>query len=814
MSEVLSLKIAGLNTNPNQYSAVSDGSLVIANNAVINRPGLADCRRGNKQYSELADISKLFKYKDTLLAFTTDTLWYDNAGTFTAYAGTFSQPAADYKMRGIQASSNFYFTTSAGIYKINSLTDTPKSAGIPPALDGTATLDGSAGFLDNNHGVAYRIVLGVKDPNNNLLLGAPSQRVIVYNTAGAARNVQLTFTLPAGLTTSYFYQIYRSYDVTSTSLVPADELFLVNEGNPSSADITAKSITVVDNTPFDLMGESLYTNATQQGIIKSNYPPPFCKDFDVYKNYCFFANTKQKQSYSLKVVAIGSPDGIQVDDTITIAGITYTAKAAENIAAAQFKVYTSGTLAENIEDTALSLCRVVNRYSSSVVYAYYMSGFEDLPGLIRFDERSIGGNSFALTSSRGDSYLPVLPVSGTTESSTAETRLNGLYFSKQNQPEHVPQTNYLLVGSADVAIDRIVALRDSLFIFKRDGIFRLSGDSPESFSVVMFDPTTSLISKDSAVAFNNAVYGWFDQGICAVADGGAQIISESINQELLELSSSNYPNFNQVTFGISYETDRKYIVYTNTSVNDTIATQAFVYNTLTNAWTKWTNSRTTGLIGSDDKLYCADASNVFVERKTHSKDDYADEEYDVTVAAMSYYDVTLSDASDCVVGYTLRQGNAFSIIEAIDGNIVTVKDNIVWSLGAAKVYKPIEFEIKFSPLHCGDPARMKHFQEIIFAFNNGLFNTTEGYFTSDVSYIEETVQLKGGLLAGWGQFPWGSLPWGVDTSKILNSRTYIPAEAAKAHHINIGLRLAESFINPMYMGFSLVFDWLSVNTQE
>src|SRR5574343_253381 len=96
MSEILNLQLKGLYTNPNSYSAVPDGSLVTADNVVIDRPSLIDVRRGNKLYStDVTNVSKLFKYKNRLIAFYDDTtLAYDSdgAGNFIDYSGTFTQP--------------------------------------------------------------------------------------------------------------------------------------------------------------------------------------------------------------------------------------------------------------------------------------------------------------------------------------------------------------------------------------------------------------------------------------------------------------------------------------------------------------------------------------------------------------------------------------------------------------------------------------------------------------------------------------------------------------------------------------------------
>jgi len=208
-------------------------------------------------------------------------------------------PDNGYKMRSLEALRNFYFTTSEGIYKLDSITSTPRKAGVVRALGGTGTTTGSTGFLLDDTAVAYRMVWGYIDENNNLLLGAPSQRVVVPNSSGGSRDVSLTFSIPAAITTEYFYQIYRTLGTVGAAVEPSDELQFVIEGNPTAGEISAKEFTVLDQTPYSLMRATLYTSPSQEGIANANLEPPYAKDMDIFKNSAFYANIKQKQRLTL-----------------------------------------------------------------------------------------------------------------------------------------------------------------------------------------------------------------------------------------------------------------------------------------------------------------------------------------------------------------------------------------------------------------------------------------------------------------------------------------------------------------------------------
>jgi len=68
---------------------------------------------------------------------------------------------------------------------------------------------------------------------------------------------------------------------------------------------------------------------------------------------------------------------------------TYTFSASENIAAKKVLISTLPTPAQQVDESARSLVRVINRNSSEVVYAYYLSGPNDVPGMILLESRSL-----------------------------------------------------------------------------------------------------------------------------------------------------------------------------------------------------------------------------------------------------------------------------------------------------------------------------------------------------------------------------------------------------------------------------------------
>jgi hypothetical protein len=952
LSQKLDLKIKGLYTSPNQFSAVPPGSLSVADNLVINAPDVLESRKGQKQYGTpltigSSQVEKLFNYASSLIVSYNNKMAYDSgSGVWVDYSGTYSPPSSDFKIRSLEALRNFYFTTSAGIYKIDALTNTPRKAGVVEALSGTAALSGVSGFLQNDTAVAYRLVWGYIDANNNLLLGAPSQRLVVANSSGGSRDVALTYLIPSSITTSYFYQIYRSNATLTAADEPNDELQLVIQGNPTAGEITAKSFSITDITPFSLMRATLYTSPSLEGIRNANYEPPFAKDMDVFKGSAFYANIRQKQALTIALISAGYPSlgyyvdastgtvsgsptlstiastanlrkgmravgtgipsgsviidipsgttvtinknatatasvSVEFQDRFSIGDVDYWGGTTNDVSTNTFLVYVAGTPAQNINQTALDLIQIINTSASNTtLYGYYISSVNDLPGQIVFKERSSGGASFSATSTAGTSFSPPLTAgtiftvntaaNPTVITSTAHglssgnqiyiydsnstPSINGLQtvtvinansfsvpvnvtvagtfgfyipyasivesdndaqqnrvaISKQGQVEAVPSYTYFNIGSANFGIDRVVALRDGIFFFKQDGIYRLSGESFESYTVLLVDNTVTLKCPESAVPFNNQVFCFTTQGVSSVSDTGVELKSIPIEDELLVVSSDQYVNFSTASFGIAYESARQYIFFTVSEVDDTYATQAFVYNSLTNTWTRWPISRTCGVVGTTvNKLFLGQPTTgqVLIERKNYTNDDFADEEYAVTIASVgSTVQVTLVSAASVAVNMTLVQGFRRALITAINGNVLTIMATSGFVAGAATVFTPINNVTLFNPIDAENPGILKQFSELSLVFKNAAFTQIDATFSTNISGATRTVPIINNTNQGWGSFNWGEAPWGGVLGGQNVLRTYFPREQQLGSWAGLRLSTNESFTGFSLQGISILFN--------
>ena len=903
MSQTLTLKIKGLYTLQNLLSEIPDGALSQADNIVIDGESLASPRRGfDRQtygFSNANDrADNLFAYQSQLLSHRENTTisYYGGSG-WVDYSGTYAIPTQATKMRTAQANQNLYMATSSGVQKLDAYTNSIMAAGVPKGLDGSATTTGASGFLATGYQCAYRVVWGYEDENRNLILGAPSQRIILSNSSGGTRDGSITFTIPTTITTSFFYQVYRSAQVT-TSTEPSDELKLVYEASPSSAEISAKSVTITDSTTDSLRGTSLYTNASQEGITEANEQPPIAADIAVFSNHTFYANTISKNRYYLNLLAVGGSTGIAAANVINIAGKVYTGAAAETVANAEFKVSTGGTASQNIEDTAKSLVKVINQYASTNgIYAYYLSGFEDLPGKMLIEERGLGGSSFHLSSNNTTCFNPNLPSaksfttgdvntgtdtitvaahgysngdsvvfatngtlptglsaetvyyiinaatntfkvsltsggsavditttgSGTfyvqrdTEVSANDTFVNGLMFSKNQQPEAVPLTHLFRVGSADKKIKRIVPLRDSMFVLKEDGAYRVTGSDISSFRVELFDNTVRIIGSETAANLNNQIFALTDQGVVAITETGVSVISRPIEDTILALFGASLDNVAAYSFGISYETDRKYILFTISSSGDAYATQAFVFNTFTNTWTRWDLARTCGIVNpADNKLYLGSATTNYItpEIKNYSFRDHGDFLKTTTISAQTSTTLTLSDVTELTVGDVIYQSaSVYSRITAIDANTssITIANAITFALTTATIYKAIATAITWAPTTGGNPGVMKHWREVTYLFQNDYAGDADIEFSSDLSQGYDSVTISGTATGSWGLFGWGEAPWG-GAARIKPTRTYVTREKSRANQLINKFTHAVGFSQYKLAGISVIYEYMSERT--
>jgi len=396
-----------------------------------------------------------------------------------------------------------------------------------------------------------------------------------------------------------------------------------------------------------------------------------------------------------------------------------------------------------------------------------------------------------------------------------------VYVSKVQIPEAVPSGNFIPVGSKDKAIIRILALRDSIFVFKEDGVYRILGTDISNFTVSLFDNTVILTAQDSAVLLNNQVWGMTNQGVVAVSDSGVIIMSRPIEKDLITLSSALYTNFPSATFGIRYESDRHFMLACPTNPSDTQATQIWIYNFLTQTWVNWPLNITAGIVSlqPDDKLYLMEPANSLVvrERKNWNIFDYAEFEYPVTITASSGFTISLVSNANVTIGSSIYQTDGLgnfvgqSIVTAVslNGTDITITDSTFsWLNATATIYNPISVAFQYTPIG-GNQAWVKHFQDFEAFFRDATFTNLIVNFSSDFDSSDEATILTPTSGGGFGVIAFGQEPFGGVGTISQVSRTLVPRNKARCHWLTPSIQHAEALSNFALTGINFFYMYVS-----
>lgn len=622
-------------------------------------------------------------------------------------------------------------------------------------------------------------------------------------------DVDLVSTLPDGVEAGDFYEVYRTQVSADDTTDPGARYLKVNRVEVSAADITAGTVSFSDDFGEVFLGLQLSSNPTAQGSDQTNDRVPFCLDLALYKGHTFYANTRREHQVELQFLE--TTGLVAGTSDITIGIRTYTFSAAENIGTQEFLLETTLTTeAENVEATMKSLVRVINRDSgNSVHYAYYISGAFDPPGKILIRRRDFTDTALSITvdlSTTGDNFTPVIPTSGTDVSTDPDAAPNRLYRSRFEQPDAVPLLQFDPVGAARDEILRIVPLRDSLLIFTERSIYRLSGEDESSFTIRVLESSVRLLAVESPAVLNDAVHCYTSQGVTAVNENGARIESFfGIERALNKIQ--NFTNFKTLTWGIAYEQERKYTLWTQDESGDTTVTVGWTFNYLTNTWTRRLKKVTAGVVLKEsDRLFLAHAvdKTLLKERKSFavSDSDYVDEDIPITIdtvatttdsdgMTVSLLTVTYTYSGETLeANWLIEQGSSFGRVVSVvdngsDSFTLTLEDFEVYTTGAAISAIPIPSRVRWAPEVSGNPATTKQHTYCTLSLEADTHRQIKLGFITDVVETEGFVDpLVIGVSFGWGDMGWDDA-WGSEGQiKSTPVRIPIPRRFQRARWIS------------------------------
>lgn len=665
----------GLVTQPGDW-ARDETSLVVAENVDLTAPGTIAKRRGNESrllnasnaesvygvmstplMDEAAGVGSVLLAMGLPGTFTANKFRFGNrlTGTTTVISAALSASLErGLRPRVATAPGNTFDVVSVYSRVASSAcglltpvygTNEVEWLGVPRGMGldrlGTTLSSGTGAWLPNNHAARYAVVFVRGSPSNpGSQVGAPGMTTVIENQSGGTRFVAGRALLPRRFNTAttalkdgeFFVQVFRSANQDASLGEPPSELKLVYQAPINATDIANGYISFVDITPDNLRGPlSLYTNsltgedgAGGRGFINSNEPPPLAAEVATWADCLWLANLRDWTTQEVQLQAVGGT-GLIAGDQIRLGGgggPVFTAVAGAP-GADQFQIITSGSASFNNRETALNFVDCVNRSASNAVaWAYYTPGQAGLPGTIVLRSRTVY-QDFAFN------YLGTSTSAFRVGASVTQETPAGLAFSKPLEAYAHPYVNRFELGGGAYDILRIVPYRDSLFVFKTDGLFRVTGTDWRNFSAQEFDLTFRLAARNAVAVTDDAVFAWGRQGIAKITDGGVEYIDLPIRNQVQEVLSvcdviniaapNAGTNFQNAAFAVADQTEGvvKFwfpLVAVAGGAVEVSCIRAFVWHARTQVWSRYVVNA--GKFGQEIG-YVGGAANTFDGRATY-----------------------------------------------------------------------------------------------------------------------------------------------------------------------------------------------------
>lgn len=884
MATDLTLRAAGLYTDPNPYSEAPAGALRQADNVVIRRAGVLEPRPGFR--AEGVEGSN--RYVGLHPAPTGDTSEFysqttggldDDSGTAITLSGEYAgvaitQPGEYAGASAAKAFDALYIPSWGGGGVARVRNGVAQRAGLPrpqtPEL--TVGVADSGNWIATASSVAYRVTLAAY-VGDRLIVSAPSGYIFTTNATGstASVSVRVSFAEAPAVQEGWFIQVYRSPVVAST-VVPSDEMALVQEYEVTSADVAAGFADILDQST--VAGASLYTNATQQGALQENGRPPSCKVLESFNDMLFFGNVREAQrlvlSFGMDISSQVQTGGI-ADFTIADATVVRTSGGAptqsysedlymvnqgeyvNSVAGATIDAYTwidtlgttwemsqnakatasaswdsafwawiytdagvtpadyteyywyetdetqavnlgAGELRSNargMEQWAWSIARreavtasvldgaaaaggaAVGQKSILLERDSYVSGlFPSDPFSVRLPrsfQRYIDASTSVFNTSGGiGDEAPAIEYL-----SVAEERVNRVFYSKKQEPEHVPPVNFIDIGADSEPILAMRATRRALFVFKTDGIWTITGDTPETLRVEQIDSTARLLHPKAVAVGGDRVFAWTDAGVVMLSEGGvaANLSAPAIEPDLRDIqvalqATSDPASGSTLGCFLSYQDgEERLLLGVPAAVGDAYVDSVYQYDMRTQAWTRWTTgdreySAATSIAGRILFAGLDDGGDGEVWRETLASDEapHAD---DITldligsVVSQTDTEVTLAlDGSrdDVPVGsWAVQVGGGGPGVRGVvtatadggdgpDTATIAKLDGGTWDGSSVSFYLPVEQCIEWIAKTAQVPTATKHWQRGSLAYESDrrMYDATLS-FRSDIVHTASSL---------------------------------------------------------------------------
>jgi hypothetical protein len=383
------------------------------------------------------------------------------------------------------------------------------------------------------------------------------------------------------------------------------------------------------------------------------------------------------------------------------------------------------------------------------MYAEYI-GDAQRPGAVRIT--ATDGTGFAIRATKGTDWQPELAHDDDLLESQAEDRPHRLYFSKPDEPEAVPLGNWVEIGAETKPILRLIPLRDSLLVFKTDGIFRVTGRTPRQLAVDPLNVDARLVHRDAVAVLDDRVVAWTTMGIVVISDIAVTRIDTPIQNGLRSITTEMHralelnenPNVRGAWVAVNV-LDGEIMVGAPQAATSGRTQHIWVYNTRTDAWSRLIPPADAGIISAvvaETGLTLPRTPYVFFPGYRLS--DSAGREFGMntggpagdramdfattaTVSGASGANATVSGVAPVVGGALIQSGAVYVITDVSGSNVTLSRAGIV--NGSAQYGSPYPVTVEWQPFHAGRPDLDKFWRECVL-----YFDAMEGVTTFDATF--------------------------------------------------------------------------------
>jgi hypothetical protein len=420
-----------------------------------------------------------------------------------------------------------------------------------------------------------------------------------------------------------------------------------------------------------------------------------------------------------------------------------------------------------------------------------------------FSVESYGSDVTSITVKTSNADAISSRIDGTTGKtvSTSDAKSGVLMWSKPGEVEHVPPGYNTRICESH--LERIVPARDSILAFSsRDGVYRVSGYSPDALQVDEFDRTMRILHANMACECSGRVAAWTNKGLVLISESGTSDIGAPI-ADVLD-TAAPFVDGHDTGLGLfmTWWADRSMLLVGVPTSASTYASHVYVWHERTQVWTRWTSERSiTCCAPWEDTIYFGTApATAFADTLIlGSVDDSYDRAYAITIVSATGGGtiITIGAGSGWspAVGDAVLQSGSYYVVTAVTSTTVFTVHAADLVAGAASALTREDSVIEWAVRDADNPGAQKMFREATFLFGSasGIADITSSYVTDR----SRTAATSTASLA-------------CTTSDVPETvRTRIPREAKRCGRLEHTLTIPAAVPSWEFQGASYVYEPIS-----